>query len=58
MICPFRVGAKFEYTVVGNDKSNPENYIQIAQTAVFPPCYEDECPYYNAYGGCNRVDDD
>lgn len=58
MVCPFRVGAKFEYALIGDDESNPENYVQVAQTAVYPKCYLDECPYYDGYGGCKRLDDD
>lgn len=58
MVCPFRVGAKFEYALVGDDTSNPENYIQTAQKAIYPECYGSECPYYSYTGGCSRVDDD
>ncbi len=56
MVCPFRVGAKFEYALIGEDTSNPDSYVQVAQTAVYPPCYEGECPYYNYDGSCERME--
>ena len=61
MVCPFRVGVKFEHAYIGEDtpeeRRKSDNYIEIAQHAVFEPCEEDECPYY-IYAGCQRVIND
>lgn len=60
MICPFRVGVKFEHLYIGKteeDAHNPDKYLEIAQHAVFEPCEEDGCPYY-IYAGCQRVIND
>lgn len=62
MICPFRVGVKFEHAYIGKDteedRQKPDNYIEVAQHAVFEPCEKDECPYYLYTIGCQRVNDD
>lgn len=59
MICPFRVGLKFEYQYIGTnsieDRANSENYIKIAQHALFEECSKEDCPFYNYAGGCDRV---
>ncbi len=60
MICPFRVGVRFENLYIGNneqDTHNRDKYLQIAQHAVYEPCEGDECPYY-VYAGCQRVNED
>ena len=57
MICPFRVGAEFIYTVVKDSEGN-NDYLQKEQRAVYPPCYEGECPYYNYSGSCERIGND
>ena len=58
MICPFRVGAEFTYSVV-QDKDGNNDYLQKEQRAVYPPCYEDECPYYVSFSGtCERIEND
>lgn len=57
MICPFRVGAEFTYIPI-KDKDGNEDYLQKEQRTVFPPCYKDECPYYNYAGTCRRAEDD
>lgn len=56
MICPFRVGAEFTYVEI-LDEEGKKDYLQKEQKAVFPPCYEEECPYYNYEGSCGRIDD-
>ena len=62
MICPFRVGIKYEYTYIDPDnqegRQKSENYIEVAQHALFEKCNEGECPYYNYAGFCNRTGDD
>lgn len=56
MICPFIVGTEFTYAAVV-DKDGITEYLQKEQRAVYPPCYEDKCPYYDWNGGCKRIDD-
>lgn len=63
MICPFRVGIKFDYELVGPGKQKTsDNYIEVAQHATYEDCYEDECPYFvrkwDDEGSCSKVDDD
>lgn len=59
MKCPFRVGVKFDYELVGPGKQKTsDNYIEIAQHATYEDCYEGECPYYNYAGSCERIEDD
>lgn len=60
MVCPFRVGVRFEHLYIGDsdeDRHNPDNYIEIAQHAVFENCVEHECPYYISTLGCQRVNE-
>lgn len=57
MICPFRVGVAFEY-ITKKDKDGNNEYLEKEQRAVYPPCYLDECPYYDGFGGCKRIEDD
>lgn len=61
MICPFRVGAEFTYSVIA-DKDGNNDYLQKEQRAVYPPCYEDECPYFikkwNEEGSCKKIEDE
>ena len=57
MICPFIVGTEFTYAAVVDKDGNTE-YLQKEQRAVYPPCYEDECPYYAGFNTCERVNDD
>lgn len=57
MKCPFRVGAEFVYTEIIDDKGRPD-YLQKEQRAVYPDCYEHDCPFYNYAGGCDRIGDD
>ncbi len=42
MKCPFRVGVKYEYQYIGKntaeDRANSENYIEVAQHALFEEC--------------------
>ena len=58
MICPFRMTIEFEYVALTSKKEDEEpSYLEKAQRQVYPPCMEDECPYYNKYGYCTRVDD-
>lgn len=39
------------------DRQNSENYIEVAQHALFEKCDEDECPYYIYLAGCQRVNE-
>ena len=60
MICPFRVGAEFEYSVIVNADGN-NDYLQKKQKAVYPECYEGDCPFYEEFFGtkkCLRIGDD
>ena len=61
MICPFRVGAEFRYKVIMNKDGN-DDYLQTEQRAVYPECYEGECPFYDdlfdGAGRCTRIGDD
>lgn len=57
MVCPFRVGVAFEY-ITKKDKDGNNEYLEKEQRAVYPPCYLDECPYYDGFGGCKRIEDD
>lgn len=61
MICPFRVGAEFTYTAIP-DKDGNTDYLQKEQRAVYPECYEDECPYFikkwNEEGSCKKIEDE
>lgn len=62
MICPFRVGLKFEYQYIGTnsieDRANSEKYIEVAQHALFEECDKEDCPFYNYAGGCDRIGDE
>lgn len=57
MICPFRLNVEFEYVALPCKKDEEPSYLEKAHRQVYPPCMEDECPYYNKYGYCNRIDD-
>lgn len=61
MICPFRVGAEFEYRAI-TDKDGNKDYLQTEQRAVYPECYGGECPFYDELfdgtGKCLRIGDD
>ena len=50
MICPFRNGVKYDIHKIG------DNAVIKNQEEYYPDCYEDECPYYNAYNNvCEAV---
>lgn len=53
MICPFRLSVIYEYEKVGTG-----SYLTTEQREEFPPCVEEECPYYDYHGTCMRLDDD
>lgn len=61
MICPFRVGLKYEYQYIGKntaeDRANSEKYIEVAQHAFFEECDKEDCPFYNYAGSCDRIGD-
>lgn len=61
MICPFRVGVKYEYQYIGTssieDRVSSDKYIQVAQHALFEECDKEDCPFYNYAGGCDRIGD-
>ena len=58
MICPFRVGAEFVYQTIKNEDGT-KDFLQKEQRAVYPPCYEDDCPFYDVLwtgtGVCKRI---
>ena len=60
MICPFRVGVKYEYQYIGantkEERQKHENYITVAEHALFERCEEEECPWYS-YNSCDRIGD-
>ena len=60
MICPFRVGAEFGYRAI-TDKDGEKDYLQTEQRAIYPKCYEGECPFYyelfDGTGKCLRTGD-
>jgi len=59
MICPFRVGAEFGYKTIVKD--GEKDYLQTEQRAIYPECYEGECPFYyelfDGTGKCLRTGD-
>ena len=64
MICPFRVGIKFEYEYIGenaDDSNKREMYLESSQHAYYEECEKEECPYYeedyisSSGGKCNRI---
>ena len=55
MKCPFRINVEFFYEKIEGTESD---YLEKGQYQEYADCYEDECPYYNRYGYCSRVEDE
>ena len=49
MICPFRTGMKFDIHKIG------DSAVIKSQEEYYPPCYEEDCPYYEYPNGCAAV---
>ena len=61
MKCQFRIDVEFEYVALApadNDKDTEPSYLEKAQRQRYPDCIEDECPFYNYGGACNRIEGD
>lgn len=56
MICPFRLDVEFEYVALPCKKDEEPSYLEKAQRQVYPPCMEDECPWFDSYyNKCTRI---
>lgn len=55
MRCPFRLSVSFEYVKVDGTESD---YLEKSQLQEYPECYENECPYFDYHGNCDRIGGD
>ena len=50
MKCPFRVNISWGYKPISDN-----GYLQTRQEETYPECYGNDCPFYDGYSGCTRI---